>query len=64
MRPFFLEPIFWRSAIHAVLRLFGMSRQSAYRVMVRAEPVWLQDGQTGKREAFWAVRDADRDRSL
>ncbi|BDG01548.1 hypothetical protein [Anaeromyxobacter oryzae] len=52
MRPFFLEPAFWRSAIYAVLRSLGISRQNAYRVMVRAEPIWLQDEQTGKREAF------------
>jgi hypothetical protein len=52
VRPFVLEPIFWQSATHAVLRLLGISRQTAYCVMVRAEPVWLSDEQTGKREAF------------
>jgi hypothetical protein len=52
MRPFFLEPIFWRSVAHAVLRFLGISRNTAYRVMVRAEPVWLRDVQTGKRQAF------------
>jgi hypothetical protein len=49
---FLLEPIFWQSATHAVLRSIGISRQNAYRVIVRAEPVWLRDEQTGRRRAF------------
>jgi hypothetical protein len=52
MRSFLLEPIFWRSATHVVLRSLGLSHKSAFSVMVRAEPVWLRDDQTGKREAF------------
>jgi hypothetical protein len=52
MLPFFLEPIFWTSSSHAVLRALGMSRKTAYRVVVRAEPVWLRDEQTGNCEAF------------
>lgn len=51
---FLLEPIFWTSAIHIALRSLGISRKNAYRVLVRAEPLWLQDEQTGKREAFGA----------
>jgi hypothetical protein len=52
MRPFLLEPIFWQSATHVVLRSLGLSHKSAFRVMVRVEPVWLQKEQMGKCEAF------------
>lgn len=51
MRFFLLEPIFWASAIHRVLRSLTLSRKIAYRVIVRAEPVWFHNGQTGRREA-------------
>lgn len=52
MRLFLLQPVFWRSAAYAALRSLGLSSKTAYRVMVRVEPVWLKDEQPGKREAF------------
>ncbi|WP_242343535.1 hypothetical protein [Anaeromyxobacter terrae] len=51
MRPFVIEEIFWSSATHAFLRAIGVSRRNVYRVMVRAEPVWLRDVESGRRTA-------------
>lgn len=52
MRRFPLEPVFWRSLLHACLRCLGLSRKRAYRVMVLAEPVWLADAETGVLGSF------------
>ncbi len=49
MRPLLAEGIFWRSATHAALRVLRLSRRNSYRVMVRAEPVWFRDVETGQR---------------
>jgi len=51
MRPFVVEGIFWSSATHAVLRSIGVSRRNAYRVIVRAEPVWFRHPESGRRTA-------------
>lgn len=38
--------------MHVLLRRVGISRQNAYRVMVRVEPVWLRDEETLQRQPF------------
>jgi hypothetical protein len=52
MRPFVIESMFWRSAANALLRSIGIARAIPYRVLVRAERVWLRDAGTCDRTLF------------
>lgn len=52
MRLFILEPVFWDSAVHALLGRMGVTGAIPYRVLVRAERVWLRDAVTSERALF------------